>query len=502
MISTIDWLDLASHVKQIHKSTCSTNHEIPVPAKNVVESIQNEFEKFEKLVVSDCCTQHVVPENMLKFPRTIIHTFSKIFNLWYKNPILKKSIDSEMFYDIFSLMFQSFNNDIKETDNSNGTLDNDCCELFAFCDICDEGFSISNNDVKSSYAKHTETSVHIEAEHTFRMIGKPKADGDNQLDSNKALHEKQWENDGHSSLMIRNNNKYIEMDKMNPTIYICHLCKYTFNKDMIVKHETGEWHRYQERLVDDCYRVIEENHNFVELIDERTFDFECYLCDYKCRGYSRLIEHCRSTIHNDSKLRYLFSAKSRKPFIPIDNFVYQITLKEWHCALCKHSFSKTEQDSHKQQESHKNLKKLALRLLRAEEPFIYLLSQKSKSCMCSLCDSEIATLKNIIPHCRSEAHKKMKSMYYELQLLLPKILPKESLPAKKSAHVNKQPPQNKSSKEDELLTQKILLKNESISYDINGCPYCNLCKINLQNKNNLSSHINGAYHKKLKFRKS
>lgn len=495
----VQWLDLVSPPNHEEDEGSSTTEKFD-PETNQLEDIEKQFDKFAKSVVSDYQTQASIPEDNLKLPRFIIDSFSKLFLLWYKNPVFKNSLPSDLFYDVFSSMFRSLNNEISGIEGA-GKNDDDSSELTAICEICDQQFTIRNNDAKSSYAEHLQTDVHVETLNTFQMIRNSTNDFDlkegRQDVSVSIEHEipqtSRPQNENYNKLRAR----YIGKKSKNGVDYFCHLCKCAMNETYIDEHEADRWHRYQVKLIDECYCVLEKNRYFLELVDEGTFDFECHLCDFRNRGYTRLIEHCRSKTHNKFAAHYFqiipYPVKENQIKL-VETFVASRAGGKCYCELCKQTFHTLQREKHLKEAYHNKLESDAHRVAKIPRPYIHKINQRSEICVCELCDMKFSAVNGIVLHCKTRAHVSFKNFANEITTVISKM----STAASQSSCKNVKSVGSSYQSKNKIVGKTLVPKNMDdnfIYYDTRGAPYCHLCMINLSNKGNVITHVAGAKHK-------
>lgn len=353
----------------------ASSEAVNLPEQNTLGNIESQLDAFEKLLLNDYNAQNMLPESDLKLPMLVIDSFSKIFRLWHENSVLKNSIQSTVFYDIFSLMFRSLNEEPTANNEQTGEK-SDVSNLTGICDICDEEFELIQNDAIKSFAEHERTAAHIEAVQLFNQIGTSDETVDNDLKQGITMHP-------HNE----NNNERRSVEKSQST----------------------------EINIDNVWK---QNSYFLKLLDENTYDFECYLCDITCSNINKVIDHCSSKKHKRHKSYFLTKSQSvsRKRIEFNDDLIFSRG-QYFYCVLCQCIQHKQHRDAHITGEYHIGWKHFARKVINLEQPYIFRINQKSDMCFCELCKIKFNMMNSIIPHCQTKNHISLKRFADEILCL-------------------------------------------------------------------------------------
>ncbi|XP_065200037.1 uncharacterized protein LOC135831457 [Planococcus citri] len=327
---------------------------------NMLENIPIQLDAFEKRLLKDYSTRDTLPETELQLPTLLINSFSRMFRLWHKNPAFKNSIQSHVFYDIFSLMFRSLNEEPISSDEQTED-DIDLSNLTGVCDICDEEIEVLEGDAKKSFAKHARTETHIQMLNLLNNIG--------------------------------------VSDKMDEEL----------KKNLIKQPLEGRNIEKQSKQA-EVNSILKENSHFISLKDE---DSECCLCDIAYTERNDLINHCFSKIHNIRKYHFF---QKPQPIIKTktefnDDLIFTRG-KYFYCVLCQCSQLVRNRAHHVKESYHKGWKNFARKVKLLREPYMCKINRDFA--FCQLCDTKFSLANGIASHCQTKRHTTFKHFANEI----------------------------------------------------------------------------------------
>lgn len=398
----------------------------------------------------------------------IISSFSELFRIWSTSPSLKNALKRELFYDVHSQMFNAFNYQPGET----GNTENPNQGILVECDLCDEPFTVTGNDLQSSYTVHSSSPKHTKMVKVFEEIG---------LDTDKkepvASVPSAGTPDTNRNANSRKPPKQTAKKEKSPTVHdksvYCDLCNVLFPApNEMVSHVAGKWHNFVKA------EFFEKNNvdvKLLKLVSETDCSVECGLCNTVTVGLLESTAHCSSFQHVDYKcIVFRNTLQILRNSTNLDKVVKNIYInvnENLYCMLCCQMFEAGNKCVHANSDNHKKLKNRLTELLSNE---MLLSVVQDKGIQCNLCIEICALLKDAEEHCNSERHKKRRQYFKDYMDIF-----SNQLQTTDGGGVTKNASEN------------------FVVYD-NGIPFCVLCSCKLQNSNNIDNHINGSTHKCMK----
>lgn len=313
-----------------------------------VNIIQAQFEKFEKRFRNNEKSHYD-----LKLPLFIIDCFSKLWKLWSDMPDLRELIDESKFRNVFSDMLPFFSG--KDPTKSSVT------ESKLFCNICNDKIELVNNDFYFSYDLHIQTPRHVEAvtksnSDCLRTSGSEKLcavdNADNSIHNSSISRMKSssscWSYDSTAtpvvsptSDLVSNSRKFTSvgasllnldmksetkpfvppqrlqvsasLPSLNTSSQVqsldfklptevdpyCGACcrSISVNPTVIHEHVKGQSHQKQVQLMKKCVLLLKTQQRHISLLDRKSFQFNCKLCNKTQMGTNCLQQHCKSNEH-------------------------------------------------------------------------------------------------------------------------------------------------------------------------------------------------------------
>lgn len=404
--------------------------------QDCLNMFREEFSKFENQVLNCFSLRSSEASKIdLRLPSLLIEYFSKFIMLWKNFVVLQDIIQEEWLERI--------------RDDLNACM-GETSPLEMICHICDKKTRIEKNNLKCLFSSQEQD---IRSEETLKLQVKNINIYDRHLLSQNesfccTLCNKKFSTEKdvicHINSMQHRTQElpcnYSDQDFIEESdgVYCCRLCRCQLpkTKDCQLEHLQKESHKLQVK----CQKVLQENKQFVCILNHENWEFECKSCDITDSGLINFLQHCKMVNHctrlrsmsfeHQNKDKYLSSGNANSKTLPMEDFILCLN-DHYECTLCQCNLRLWEIASHKYEKKHQQRRSESLNnkiysnsfsvnkdnnselcnMLKNDDFYIELnlTTDRTEVFKCLLCTKTWKGLDNLESHCLSRKHRNLKS---------------------------------------------------------------------------------------------
>lgn len=283
--------------------------------KDVIDYLNDYFEMFENVLNN-------MSDVNLRLPLFIAEKFKRLLELWDENRILEKSIDTEVFENIYILMSNTFNDGSDDRISVHSTDD-----FFLECKHCGEEIQLRNNDCRYSYEFHKISVEHVEFLQYLAIKEDYASDAEEQL-TPRTETDSGFENsvdpDSKAIFIEEFDKECIVLEEGSIRCNLC-FCKLSSKTDLL-SHVNSSVHR----------EVVERYKSNVQYIARNSDDtLRCVLCDSWNSRVSSFVEHCSKIDHwVKSNQLAIIDEFTSDLFPPEKDSLIDISEWKFRCPVC------------------------------------------------------------------------------------------------------------------------------------------------------------------------